>query len=115
MKQGTSEEGQGSAPEIPPETDKPAPRKARKHMKLTIREMAVFSMFGSLMFATTIAMSALPNVHLLGMFITLLTVVYRVKALIPLYIFVFIYGLYYGFATWWLPYLYIWMILWAAV
>ena len=115
MKQSSSEKEQEIAPGIPPEVDKPAPGKTGKHAKLTIREMAVFSMFGSLMFATTIAMSALPNVHLLGMFITLLTVVYRVKALIPLYIFVFIYGLYYGFATWWLPYLYIWTILWGAV
>lgn len=93
-----------------------APRhQKRRRPVLTIREMAVFAMFGALMFSSTIVLSALPNVHLLGMFIVLLTVVYRVKALIPLYLFVFLYGLYYGFATWWLPYLYIWTILWGAV
>ena len=84
-------------------------------MKLSIREMAVFAMLGALMFASKLVMEVLPNVHLLGTFIVALTVVYRWKALYPLYIYVFINGLYAGFATWWIPYLYVWAPLWAAV
>ena len=38
--------------------------------------------------------------------------VYRKKALIPLYIYVFIQGVYGGFAAWWVPYLYVWTVLW---
>ena len=81
-------------------------------MKLTIREIAVFGMLGALMYAAKLAMEFLPNVHLLGVFIVALTLVYRKKALWPLYVFIFLTGLFNGFATWWLPYLYIWLPLW---
>ena len=82
-------------------------------MKLSIRETAVFSMLGAVMYASKMIMEVVPNVHLLGMFIVAFTVVYRKKALYPIYVFVFITGLTNGFATWWLPYLYIWTVLWA--
>ena len=81
--------------------------------KLTVKETALFAMLGALMFASKIAMEMLPNIHLLGMLIMTFTVVFRKKALIPLYIYVFLDGLYEGFAMWWIPYLYIWAILWA--
>lgn len=57
-------------------------------------------------------MEFLPNFHLLGMFIVSLTVVYRSKALIPIYVYVFLDGLFHGFNLWWYPYLYIWSVLW---
>ena len=69
-------------------------------------------MFGAAMFVTRVIMAALPNIHLLGMFIMVLTLVFRVKALIPLYLYVFIEGVFAGFDIWWMPYLYIWTILW---
>jgi energy-coupling factor transport system substrate-specific component len=40
------------------------------------------------------------------------TVVYRKKALIPIYVYVMLNGLFAGFNLWWLPYTYIWTILW---
>lgn len=86
----------------------------RKKKGLTLLEMAVFSMFAALMYASKIAMEALPNLHLIGMFTMLLTVVYRGKALIPLYLYILINGLSAGFAAWWLPYLYVWAVLWGA-
>ena len=84
-------------------------------MKLTIREIAIFGMLGALMYASKVVMEVLPNVHLLGAFIVAFTVVYRRKALYPIYNFIFLTGLFNGFSTWWLPYLYIWAILWGAV
>ena len=69
-------------------------------------------MLGSLMFCSKVIMEVLPNIHLLGMLTMVYTIVFRKKALIPLYIYVFMNGLYAGFATWWVPYLYIWTILW---
>lgn len=69
-------------------------------------------MFGALMFTSKVLMEFLPNIHLLGMFIMVFTVVFRAKALIPLYIYVFINGVFAGFDVWWIPYLYIWTILW---
>ena len=85
--------------------------KNAKHA-LSVREMAIFSMLAALMFCSKVIMDALPNIHLLGMFIMVYTLVYRAKALIPIYLFIFMTGLYGGFGLWWIPYLYIWAILW---
>ena len=65
------------------------------------------------MYCSKVIMSVLPNIHLLGMLTMTYTVVYRAKALIPIYIYVMLDGLFSGFNFWWLPYLYIWTILWA--
>ena len=69
-------------------------------------------MLGSLMFTSKILMEVLPNIHLVGMLTVLYTVVYRAKGLIPLYIYVLLDGFFYGFPTWWIPYLYVWAVLW---
>lgn len=66
------------------------------------------------MFCSKIIMEALPNIHLLGMFTVVYTVVFRRKALIPIYIYVFLNGLFAGFSAWWVPYLYVWTLLWGA-
>ena len=66
-------------------------------------------MFGALMFASKYLMEILPNIHLLALFIGALTVVYRVRALIPLYVYVFLDGLVHGFSLWWTAYLYIFL------
>lgn len=76
-------------------------------------ELALFPMLGALMFVSKVLMESLPNIHLLGMFIMVYTIVFRKKALIPIYIFVLLNGVFAGFNTWWLPYLYIWTVLWA--
>lgn len=77
-----------------------------------VREMCIFAMLGTLMFCSKLIMEALPNIHLLGMLIMTYTLAFRRKALIPIYIFVVLTGFYGGFATWWVPYLYIWTVLW---
>ena len=81
-------------------------------MKLTVRETAVFGMLGALMYASKVLMEVAPNVHLLGVFTIAITVVYRKKALYPIYTYILLNGLFSGFATWWIPYLYLWAILW---
>lgn len=77
-----------------------------------IFEMCLYAMFAALMFASKILMELFPNIHLLGMFTLLLTVVFRRRSLIPIYLYVLINGVYSGFATWWIPYLYVWTVLW---
>ena len=77
-----------------------------------IRELVIFAMLGTLMFVSKLLMEILPNIHLLGMFTITYTVVFRLKALIPIYVYVMLNGLYAGFSVWWIPYLYIWTILW---
>ena len=84
-------------------------------MKLTTREMTVFAMLGSLMYASKIIMEMAPNIHLLGTFTIAFTVVYRKKALYPIYTYVLLNGILSGFSAWWIPYLYIWTVLWAVI
>ena len=81
---------------------------------VNIREMCIFAMLGAVMFASKILMEALPNIHLLGMLTVTYTVVYRKRALIPIYLYVMLNGLFAGFNFWWLPYTYIWTLLWGA-
>lgn len=76
--------------------------------------MAVFAMLGALMYASKMIMEVAPNVQLLGVFTIAFTVVYRKKALYPIYTYVLLNGIFCGFATWWIPYLYLWAVLWGA-
>ena len=80
--------------------------------KLSIKEICLFAILGALMFVSKIVMEALPNIHLLGMLTMTYTIVFRKKALIPIYVYVLLNGLYAGFNSWWIPYLYIWTVLW---
>ncbi len=86
--------------------------KSKKIHGITTFELVLFPMLGSLAFCSKLLMEGLPNVHLIGMFVMLFALVFRVKGLIPLYIFVFLTGIYAGFNVWWIPYLYIWTVLW---
>ena len=86
--------------------------KNRENTSLKLKEMVLFAMLAALMFCSKKVMEGLPNIHLNGMFIMTLTVVFRKKALIPIYVYVFLDGLFGGFSIWWIPYLYIWTILW---
>ncbi len=83
-------------------------------MKLTIKEITIFAMLGAVMYVSKMVMEFLPNVHLLGVFTIAFTVVYRKKALYPIYIFVLLLGMFNGFSAWWIPYLYLWTVLWGA-
>lgn len=84
-----------------------------KYKKLV--DLLVFTMLGVILLISKLLMEALPNFHLLGTLITAYTIVYRKDALKPIFIFVFLFGLVYSFSIWWIPYLYIWAILWAMV
>lgn len=82
-------------------------------MKLKTRELAIFAMLGAIMYVSKVFMEFIPNVHLLGTLVMAYTLVYRKKALYPIYVYVFLNGALAGFNTWWIPYLYIWTVLWA--
>ena len=83
----------------------------KKQSKLTAAETAIFAMLGAVMFCSKIIMEVLPNIHILGMLTMVYTLVYRKKALFPIYVYVLLNGVFSGFATWWIPYLYIWAVL----
>lgn len=84
-------------------------------MKPTTREITIFAMLGAVMYASKLLMEVAPNIHLLGVFTIAFTVVYRKKSLYPIYIYVILNGIFCGFAAWWVPYLYVWTVLWGVV
>ena len=85
----------------------------KKTGKLNVKETALYAMLGALMFASKVAMQSLPNIHLVGLFIVSFTVVYRRRALYPVFVYILLEGLFYGFTLWWIPYLFVWPLLWA--
>ncbi len=82
------------------------------NMKLTVREVCILGLLGALMYASKAILAFIPNVHLVGVFVVAITVIYRRKALYAIYVFVLLSGLFDGFGVWWLSYLYIWLPLW---
>jgi hypothetical protein len=84
-------------------------------MKLTIKELVTFSMLSAIMLISKLLLEAIPNFHLLAVFTVAITVVYRKKALYPIYLYVILQGVVAGFNPWWVPHLYLWTVLWGAV
>ena len=85
--------------------------KNQKYQQLV--DLVVFALLGVIMFISKYLTDALPNIHFIGMLTMTYTITYRKKALVPIYVFVLLIGLFNGFGLWWIPYLYIWAILWA--
>lgn len=83
-------------------------------MKINLKETATFSMLAAIMLISKLLLEAIPNFHLLAVFTIAMTVVYRAKALYPIYLYVFLQGIVGGFVLWWVPHLYIWAVLWGA-
>lgn len=84
----------------------------QKEHPLDLRHIIIYAMLGAVMFASKKIMEVIPNVHLLGLFIMSYTIVYRKYALIPIYLYVLLDGVAFGFPPAWVPYLYIWPVLW---
>jgi energy-coupling factor transport system substrate-specific component len=84
----------------------------KRIQKIPIRDLVIFAMLASIMFASRVLMQWIHGVHLLGLITAAMTLTYRARALIPLYVYILLDGLFSGFSFWWVPYLYIWLPLW---
>ncbi len=80
-------------------------------LKPTLREVALFGILGALTFGAKVAMSFLPNIEPVSLFVMLYTVVFGRKALYPIYLYVLLEILFYGIQLWNINYLYVWAIL----
>ena len=80
-------------------------------LALTIREVALFGVLGGLTFAAKVAMAGLPNIEPVSLMVMLFAVIFGAKAVFPLYGYVLMEFLIYGFNLWSINYLYIWAIL----
>lgn len=79
--------------------------------KLTLRQVALFGVFGALTFGAKVAMSALPNIEPVSLLVMLFAVVFGWKALYPIYLYVLMEIMLYGINLWNINYLYIWTVL----
>lgn len=78
---------------------------------LKLRELTALAVFAALMIALQVAMAQLPNIELVSLLIILCTRFLGKKSLLPIYVFVLVQGLLYGFHIWWICYLYVWPLL----
>lgn len=81
----------------------------RAHERLF--SLIVCPIFGALTFALKIAMAELPNIEPVTLMLMLVTLVFGWRALLTAGVYVLMEGLFYGFSTWWLVYLYAWPLL----
>ena len=79
-------------------------------LKPTLREIALFGILGALTFGAKVAMSFLPNIEPVSLFVMLYAVVFGRKCLYPIYLYVTLEILFYGIQLWNINYLYIWLV-----
>ena len=79
--------------------------------KLTVRELVLFAVLGSMTFAAKYVMSFLPNIEPVSLCVMLYAVVFGKKWVYPVYLYVLLEILFYGISLWNINYLYIWAVL----
>lgn len=87
----------------------------REYEFMKIKELTVMALLGAVMYVGQVALAFLPNIEVVSILVLVYTVVYERKALLPIYVFVLLEGVTYGFGLWWIMYLYIWAILYLVV
>lgn len=81
--------------------------------KLDLRHLVIFTLLGTILYVSKWTLEGIPNVELVSTLTMVYTLVYRRQALIPIYLFVLLEGIYPAlFGLWWYPYLYLWLVLW---
>lgn len=78
----------------------------------TAHDTAVFALLGALMFAGKKLMEWIPNVHPLTMLVMVYTIVYRRKAVFPIFVYLAMDTAVTGGFTWIVPYYYIFPLYW---
>ena len=75
--------------------------------------MVLFSLLGTVMYAAKMAMAGLPNIEPVSLLVIVYTLVFGRKALLPIYIYVAVELVTWGFGLWNICYLYVWLVLFA--
>lgn len=77
-------------------------------MKINSRELILFGILGGIISVSQIALSFLPNIETVTLFIILFSLIYEKKAIYIVATFVIVMGLIYGFGVWWFGYIILW-------
>ena len=75
------------------------------------KRAAILGMLGALLVIVQVAIAFIPNVELISLLVIVYTLLLGAYAFAPIYAFVMVEGLIYGFGLWWLNYSYVWAIL----
>ena len=78
---------------------------------LTVRELVLYALLGTMMFALKMAMAGLPNIEPVSLLVILYTLTFRRRAFWPIALYVLLEILTWGINTWTVNYLYVWAIL----
>ena len=82
-----------------------------KDNRLTPREICLFGILGAMTFGAKYVMSALPNIEPVSLMVMLFAVIFGIKGLFPVFLYVVLEILFYGLGTWNFCYLYVWAVL----
>lgn len=85
-----------------------------KRAGLALADAVLFTILGTLTFGLKVVMAPLPNIEPVSLMVMLFAVTFGRKAVYPIYVYVALEFLMYGFNLWSVSYLYIWLILAAA-
>jgi len=83
----------------------------RTPQHLNTKGVVTFALLGTLLFVTKMAMAALPNIEPVSLLVMVYTVVLGRRALYPIYVYVALECMVWGFNLWTISYLYVWAIL----
>lgn len=83
----------------------------RSDLTLSVREIVLFGILGSMTFGAKYVMSFLPNIEPVSLMVMLFVVVFGKKWVYPTYLYVALEILFYGISLWNLNYLYVWAVL----
>ena len=79
-----------------------------------IRQLVLYAMLGTLLFAVKLAMAHIPNIEPASLLVMLFAVCLGWRGLYPVYLYVFLEFAVWGVHLWSLCYLYVWLLLFAA-
>jgi len=77
----------------------------------SVRDLALFSLLGAMMFAAKMAMAFLPNIEPVSLLVILLAVCFGWRGLYAVYLYVLLEFWMWGLGLWSFGYLYVWLIL----
>ncbi len=75
----------------------------------SLLRLVLFGLLGALLLVAQVAFAWLPNIELVSVLLMVYTRLYGWRTLYPLYVFVALEGLIYGFGIWFFNYLYVWL------
>ncbi len=79
--------------------------------KTNTKELVCMALLSALLLVGQVGLSYLPNIEVVSLLVYICAQIYRGKAFLIIYVFVFLEGCIYGFGLWWFGYMYIWSVL----